>query len=217
MQLFNGMLAYCFADSIQMVCSSDFLFMMVSCMGSLWVILSLILTLISGFSLMSSAWYKTDTISFGVFVHCIGPKNMPCNQTCIYYRTLEEIPDIFGKIAAVLLFGGWLLLSFGAVLVLSWTIIPVGLCQRRVCTPARYAQISAVVVTVLGLLVFPFNLHSQFARQICGSSFIYKSGDCSLGWGYMMAIVTVMLSCFLPFIGRYNLNEIKTKILLSKM
>ncbi|KAM4808060.1 LHFPL tetraspan subfamily member 7 protein [Rhinophrynus dorsalis] len=188
---------------------------MVSCMGSLWLILSIISSLISGFSLMSSAWFKTDTVSFGVFVHCNGFINTPCNQSCVVYRTLEEIPDRFWQIAAVMLFGGWLLLCFGAVLVLSWTIIPAGLCQRRVCTPARYAQISAVAATVLGLLVFPLNLSSPFARQICNSSFIYKSEKCSLGWGYMMAIVTVMLSCFLPMIGRYNLNEMKTRILKS--
>uniref|UniRef100_A0A8C5LZZ0 LHFPL tetraspan subfamily member 7 n=1 Tax=Leptobrachium leishanense TaxID=445787 RepID=A0A8C5LZZ0_9ANUR len=185
---------------------------MVSFMGFLWLTLSLILSFISGSSLLSPVWFRNGDVSFGVFVQCRGPSNAPCNQTCIAYKTLEEIPDIFLKISAVILFSGWLLLSIGALLVLSWTIIPAGLCQRRVCTPARYAQTAAVVVTILGLLFFPFSLSSQFARQICVSSFIYMSGKCSLGWGYMMAIITVMLSCFLPIIGRYNLNEIKTKI-----
>ncbi|XP_053313183.1 LHFPL tetraspan subfamily member 7 protein isoform X2 [Spea bombifrons] len=166
---------------------------------------------------MSPAWFRNGDVSFGVFVQCRGPINTPCNQTCIFYKALEEIPDVFSQTAAVILFAGWLLLGFGAVLVLSWTIIPAGLCQRRLCTPARYAQTAAVAVTILGLLVFPFCLGSSFAKQICVSSFIYISGECSLGWGYMMAIITVMLSCFLPIIGRYNLNEIKTKILKSKI
>ncbi|XP_075048452.1 LHFPL tetraspan subfamily member 7 protein [Mixophyes fleayi] len=190
---------------------------MVSCMGSLWVALSIILSIILGFSLMSSAWFKNDDTSFGVFVQCSWQIPSPCNQTCIVFRTLEEIPDLFWKITAVILFAGWLLLSFGALLVLSWTIIPAGLCQRRVCTPARYTQITAVAITVLGLLLYPVSLRCSFANQICGSSFAYKTGSCLLGWGYMMAIITVMFSCFLPIIGRYNLNEMKTKLLRSEL
>ncbi|XP_073510058.1 LHFPL tetraspan subfamily member 7 protein isoform X1 [Phyllobates terribilis] len=116
---------------------------MVSCMGSLWVALSFILSLILGFSLMSSAWFKNNNTSFGVFVQCEGKTSNPCNQTCTAFRTLEEIPDMSWKISAVILFAGWLLLSFGALLVLSWTVIPAGLCQRRVCTPARHTQIIA--------------------------------------------------------------------------
>ncbi|KAM4050558.1 LHFPL tetraspan subfamily member 7 protein [Anomaloglossus baeobatrachus] len=190
---------------------------MVSCMGSLWVALSFILSLILGFSLMSSAWFKNSNTSFGVFVQCEGKISSPCNQTCIAFRTLEEIPDISWKISAVILFAGWLLLTFGALLVLSWTVIPSGLCQRRICTPARHTQIIAVAVTILGLLLFPISLRSRFANQICNSSLSYRSGSCCLGWGYMMAIITVMLSCFLPIIGRYNINEMKTKVLKSQI
>ncbi|KAG9487036.1 hypothetical protein GDO78_007097 [Eleutherodactylus coqui] len=190
---------------------------MVSCMGSLWLVLSFILSLILGFSMMSSEWFKNDKTSFGVFVQCAGKLSSPCNQTCKAFRTLEEIPDVSWKISAVILFAGWLFLSFGALLVLSWTVIPAGLCHRRVCTPARHTQIIAVAVTILGLLLFPVSLRSSFAKQICNSSLSYRSGSCSLGWGYMMAIITVMLSCFLPIIGRYNINEMKTKVLRSKL
>ncbi|XP_073438947.1 LHFPL tetraspan subfamily member 7 protein [Dendrobates tinctorius] len=190
---------------------------MVSCMGSLWVALSFILSLILGFNLMSSAWFKNKNTSFGVFVQCEGKISNPCNQTCIAFRTLEEIPDTSWKISAVILFAGWLLLSFGALLVLSWTVIPAGLCQRRVCTPARHTQIIAVAITILGLLLFPISLRSTFANQICNSSLSYRSGTCSLGWAYMMAIITIMLSCFLPIIGRYNINEMKTTVLRSQL
>nr|XP_033811896.1 transmembrane protein 211 [Geotrypetes seraphini] len=187
---------------------------MVSCVGSVWVTLSLALACISGFSLTSAAWFRNGTISFGVFLHCSGPL---CNQTCMVYRTLDEIPNVSWQVAAVLLFTGWLLHVFGAVLILSWTLIPEGLCQRRVCTPARYAQTAAVMVTILGLLIFPFSLDSAFTQEACGPSWIYYSGNCKLGWGFMMAIITVMLSCLLPIIGRYNLNEIKTRIIISSI
>ncbi|XP_069476505.1 LHFPL tetraspan subfamily member 7 protein [Ambystoma mexicanum] len=190
---------------------------MVSFMGLVWLILSLGLACIYGLSLTSAAWFISKTVSFGIFVHCHGVTNALCNQTCTVYRRLDDIPDVSWQIAAVLLFGGWLMLIFGAVLILSWTFIPEGLCQRRVCTPARYAQTAAVFATILGLLIFPFSLDSPFALEACGSSWIYNSGNCQLGWGFMMAIISVMLSCLLPIIGRYNLNEIKTKILLSSV
>ncbi|XP_078522206.1 LHFPL tetraspan subfamily member 7 protein [Lissotriton helveticus] len=190
---------------------------MVSFMGLVWLILSLGLACVSALSLTSAAWFINQTVSFGIFIHCNGPTKFPCNQTCTVYRRLDDIPDVAWQIAAVLLFGGWLLLIFGAVLILSWTFIPEGLCQRRVCTPARYAQTAAVVVTVLGLLIFPFSLDSPFAMEVCGSTWAYNSGQCKLGWGFMMAIITVMLSCFLPIIGRYNLNEIKTEIIRSSI
>uniref|UniRef100_A0A8D0GVJ1 LHFPL tetraspan subfamily member 7 n=1 Tax=Sphenodon punctatus TaxID=8508 RepID=A0A8D0GVJ1_SPHPU len=186
---------------------------MVSCVGSVWVILSLALACISGFSLTSSAWFRNGTLSLGVFTHCYWPVGHTCNQTCVIYWTLEDIPSVSGKVAAVLLFAGWLLLVFGAVLTLSWTLIPQGLCQRRVCTPARYLQTAAVMVSISGLLVFPCSLDSALAKEACGASSIYNAGKCKLGWGFMVAILDVMLSCFLPIIGRYNLNKIKTNII----
>ncbi|KAL7834602.1 hypothetical protein SRHO_G00288490 [Serrasalmus rhombeus] len=50
-----------------------------------------------------------------------------------------------------------------------------------------------------GLLVYPFGLNSSLVKSFCGDSDIYYAGECQIGWGYMLAIVGVMLTLFLPF------------------
>uniref|UniRef100_A0A8C3HSL7 Transmembrane protein 211 n=1 Tax=Chrysemys picta bellii TaxID=8478 RepID=A0A8C3HSL7_CHRPI len=54
-----------------------------------------------------------------------------------------------------------------------------------------------------GLLVYPFGLTSATVKKFCENSSIYNAGDCQIGWGYMLAIVGVMLSVFLPFFAKY--------------
>ncbi|GAA6107520.1 transmembrane protein 211 [Tachysurus ichikawai] len=58
-----------------------------------------------------------------------------------------------------------------------------------------------------GLLVYPFGLNSSLVKSFCGNSDIYNSGDCQMGWGYMLAIVGVMLTLFLPFFAKYAPKE----------
>uniref|UniRef100_A0A803Y9H7 Transmembrane protein 211 n=1 Tax=Meleagris gallopavo TaxID=9103 RepID=A0A803Y9H7_MELGA len=45
-----------------------------------------------------------------------------------------------------------------------------------------------------GLLVYPFGFNSATVKRFCENSDIYYAGDCQIGWGYMLAIVGVMLS-----------------------
>ncbi|KAJ8372938.1 hypothetical protein AAFF_G00272620 [Aldrovandia affinis] len=58
-----------------------------------------------------------------------------------------------------------------------------------------------------GLLVYPFGLSSALVRSLCGDSGVYRAGDCQMGWGYMLAIVGVMLTLFLPFFAKYAPKE----------
>lgn len=58
-----------------------------------------------------------------------------------------------------------------------------------------------------GLLVYPFGLNSSLVRSFCGDSDIYNAGECQIGWGYMLAIVGVLLTVFLPFFAKYAPKE----------
>lgn len=58
-----------------------------------------------------------------------------------------------------------------------------------------------------GLLVYPFGLGSATVKRYCENASIYYAGDCHIGWGYMLAIVGVMLSVFLPFFAKYAPKE----------
>lgn len=53
----------------------------------------------------------------------------------------------------------------------------------------------------MGLLVFPVSLASPFAKEACGASSVYRSGQCQLGWGYVTAILNAVLASLLPTIG----------------
>lgn len=65
----------------------------------------------------------------------------------------------------------------------------------------------AVFIMAAGLLVYPFGLNSSLVRSFCGDSDIYYAGECQIGWGYMLAIVGVMLTVFLPFFAKYAPKE----------
>ncbi|KAK9536212.1 hypothetical protein VZT92_006018 [Zoarces viviparus] len=62
-------------------------------------------------------------------------------------------------------------------------------------------------IMAAGLLVYPFGLNSSLVRSFCGDSDIYYAGECQIGWGYMLAIVGVMLTVFLPFFAKYAPKE----------
>ncbi|RXN22605.1 transmembrane protein 211-like [Labeo rohita] len=65
----------------------------------------------------------------------------------------------------------------------------------------------ALVIMGSGLLVYPFGLNSNLVKSFCGDSDIYYAGECQIGWGYMLAIVGVMLTLFLPFFAKYAPKE----------
>ncbi|NWH61264.1 TM211 protein, partial [Piaya cayana] len=66
---------------------------------------------------------------------------------------------------------------------------------------------SLVFIMASGLLVYPLGFNSATVKRFCENSDIYYAGDCQIGWGYMLAIVGVMLSVFLPFFAKYAPKE----------
>uniref|UniRef100_A0A2K6G4B6 LHFPL tetraspan subfamily member 7 n=1 Tax=Propithecus coquereli TaxID=379532 RepID=A0A2K6G4B6_PROCO len=96
--------------------------------SSVWAALGLSLTCISALSLISPAWFQSPTFSFGILTYCSWPQGDSWNQSCVTFRSLEDIPDF---VSAVMLLRGWLLLAFSAILLPAWAMAPKGLCPRR--------------------------------------------------------------------------------------
>uniref|UniRef100_U3KL41 Transmembrane protein 211 n=1 Tax=Ficedula albicollis TaxID=59894 RepID=U3KL41_FICAL len=109
--------------------------------------------------------------------------------------------------SAVLCAGGCALLALSSLLAIVAVLLPGGACERRLCTLAGYMQTAAVFIMASGLLVYPFGFNSATVKRFCENSDIYYAGDCQIGWGYMLAIVGVMLSVFLPFFAKYAPKE----------
>ncbi|XP_045390236.1 transmembrane protein 211 isoform X2 [Lemur catta] len=112
--------------------------------------------------------------------------------------------------------GGWLLLAFNAILLLSWAMAPKGLCPRRGSGPMPGVQAAAATATIVGLLVFPISLASPFAKEVCETSSAYHGGRCQVGWGYVTAILSAVLASLLPVISWPRVTNVQgTTILFS--
>ncbi|XP_036908259.1 transmembrane protein 211 [Sturnira hondurensis] len=176
---------------------------------SVWAALGLSLTCLSAFSLISPAWFQSPTFSFGVLTYCSWPQGDRWNQSCGTFGTLDDIPNFAWKAAAALLLGGWLLLAFNAILLLSWVLAPKELCPGRGSSKPLGVQAASVAITVVGLLVFPISLASPFAKEACRNSSVYYSGQCQLGWGYVTAILNAVLASLLPMIGWPRVTQVR--------
>lgn len=187
---------------------------MFSCVGCFWVLLSSALVAICSFSYISPAWIvkdhlkNKDSVSFGLLWHC--SESLDHMYRCYTFGGLgkfQEIPSSSWQTSAVLCSGGCALLAVSSLLAIITIFLPGGACERRICTLAGYMQMAAVFIMASGLLVYPFGLNSNLVKSFCGDSDIYYAGECQIGWGYMLAIVGVMLTLFLPFFAKYAPKE----------
>ncbi|XP_077361165.1 LHFPL tetraspan subfamily member 7 protein isoform X1 [Festucalex cinctus] len=201
---------------------------MFSCVGCFWVLLSSALVAVCSFSFISPAWivkeqlrttnhhhhhhhhyhHNKESVSFGLLWHC--SESLDRMYRCYTFGGLgkfAEIPSSSWQTSAVLCSGGCALLAVSSLLAIITIFLPSGGCERRICTLAGYMQMAAVFIMAAGLLVFPFGLNSSLVRSFCGDSDIYNAGECQIGWGYMLAIVGVMLTIFLPFFAKYAPKE----------
>ncbi|KAF3706647.1 Transmembrane protein 211 [Channa argus] len=196
---------------------------MFSCVGCFWVLLSSALVAVCSFSFISPAWIvkdqlrnnqhhhhnnNKDSVSFGLLWHC--SESLDHMYRCYTFGGLgkfAEIPSSSWQTSAVLCSGGCALLAVSSLLAIITIFLPSGGCERRICTLAGYMQMAAVFIMAAGLLVYPFGLNSTLVRSFCGDSDIYYAGECQIGWGYMLAIVGVMLTVFLPFFAKYAPKE----------
>ena len=70
----------------------------------------------------------------------------------------------------------------------------------------------AVFLMFSGLVVYPVGLGSQYFRFYCGGSASdFRSGDCHMGWTYMLAIAGTALSIFCPIFA--YLSETKNEVI----
>lgn len=62
----------------------------------------------------------------------------------------------------------------------------------------------SVLVVISALLTFPLGFSSPFFRYYCGGAGAYDTGQCSVGWSYMLAIMGVALSVFCPILWSFR-------------
>ncbi|KAM4648519.1 LHFPL tetraspan subfamily member 7 protein [Amazona ochrocephala] len=181
---------------------------MCSGVGCFWALLSAGLLAACAAAFLSPAWLLPPgraSAGFGLLWRCAGPPRSCHGSTGP--GGFGDIPSGSWQTSAVLCAGGCALLALSSLLAIVAVLLPSGACERRVCTLAGYMQTAAVFIMASGLLVYPFGFNSATVKRFCENSDIYYAGDCQIGWGYMLAIVGVMLSVFLPFFAKYAPKE----------
>jgi len=191
---------------------------MSKCVTATWLIVSILFTIGVIFSYVAPVWFEnkeaqslngnmTLKVSFGPLRYC--SKNQLENVVveCKFYSNLMNIPSTTWILCDVVYALGCSLL----VIALCCSLF--GCCLKektweRVRLSAAYLQLFGVVFVSLALLFFPLGLSSSFVHKVCGSgAAMFKSGNCQIAWGYVLAIMSTALLIFTPILARYSIEK----------
>ena len=70
-----------------------------------------------------------------------------------------------------------------------------------------YHFVISVFFLCSGVLLYPLGLNSDYARSVCGESAIYEAADCQVAWGYVLIIMSVLLTIFCPILGKFSIGS----------
>ncbi|XP_060064585.1 LHFPL tetraspan subfamily member 2a protein-like [Ylistrum balloti] len=185
---------------------------MISPVLLLWALLSVLVSALSTYSFVQPAWFVTSgqSNSFGMISLCmtrIEVSHTPDYEICEFYGgyfNLGNLPSGAWQAACVLYGAGCILLCCGAFLAVTTSCIPSDV-VKTVTVMAGYVQFIGVLVMMSGLLIYPLGLGSKFMKFHCGAGTrMYHSGDCHIGWSFMLAIVGTSLAIFCPVLSHFT-------------
>lgn len=189
---------------------------MVSFVFCLWALLTTAIAVVWSVSLLHPVWvlHPDNVHSFGLQKYCVmdlreaagGSRGEALHRACLPYGREFRIGNIPSDTwrAAFLLFSSGTLLFIASVLSGLLSVVIQGKWDRYVSMTTKYMQITAVLVVISALLTFPLGFSSPFFRYYCGGAGAYDTGQCSVGWSYMLAIMGVALSVFCPILWSFR-------------
>ncbi|XP_046356015.1 transmembrane protein 211-like [Haliotis rubra] len=176
----------------------------------IWALLSVLVAGTCTFSFLQPFWFihLDYTHSFGLISYCFGNTRFAYSrETCLAYGgnfNLGSIPSGAWQASCVLYGGGCGLLCLGAFIAICVAIIPADY-RKKPTRLAGYTQTVAVLIMIAGLLIYPLGLGSKSFREYCGNmSSAYYSGQCLIGWSYMLGIMGTALAIFCPFLSQFT-------------
>lgn len=69
----------------------------------------------------------------------------------------------------------------------------------------------AAILFTTAILFYMVGLDSDVANDICGTSSVFKTGDCQIGWSYLLLIFTSSFCFLLPVLSHYTDHTICAK------
>lgn len=189
---------------------------MVSFVFCLWILLTAAIAAVWSVSLLQPVWvlHPDNVHSFGLQKYCVldtqergDVHGSALQRKCLPYGKELHIGNIPSGTwrAAFLLFSSGILLFIASVLTGLMSLFIQGKWDKYVSTTTKYIQSTAVLVVLSALLTYPLGFGSHFFRYYCGSAAgPYYTGQCSVGWSYMLAIMGVALSVFCPILWSFR-------------
>ncbi|XP_077865444.1 LHFPL tetraspan subfamily member 6 protein-like [Saccoglossus kowalevskii] len=173
-----------------------------------WTLMSLALAAACCVSFVAPTWFlKPDGLnlaSFGLYSYCLHDprEGIVCHIFGGGRFDLMTLPVGVWQAAVVLFGGGCIMCVLGSLLSLISLFCHTNT-HKTLALFAGYVQIVSVLIMSAGLLLFPLGLDNTFVRQYCGNTAIFNSGDCDIGWGYMLAVMSTAISMFCPVLAKY--------------
>lgn len=176
----------------------------------LWISLTTAITVLTAFCIFQPYWYIHDNHihSFGLTIYCDGVPGSDSGYSreitsrCQPYGgmlLLTHIPSGAWQASLLLFFTGTF--SFGTTVILGLVILVREKFVYHINSLVLYLQTSSVLLMIAALVAFPIGLGNHFFRYFCGeSAAVYNAGNCSMGWSYMLSIMSVSLSIFCPIL-----------------
>ncbi|ELT95528.1 hypothetical protein CAPTEDRAFT_148433 [Capitella teleta] len=192
---------------------------MLSAVGGLWTLLSLIVAGLSTFSFLQPYWYihQRTLQSLGMYSFCLqddlaskipeGYQAGPFTQACGLfgdYFDFGSLPSDAWQVSCVMYGGGCVVLVICAMISVLVLCLPSS-CDTRTAVLTGYVQTTAVVLLTAGLVIFPVGLESSVVQHYCPEASVYRPGtSCQIGWAYLLGIVATALAFFAPFLAQYT-------------
>ena len=120
-----------------------------------------------------------------------------------------EIPGSFTA-AAMLYCTGCAVLFLSVIFIVIGMLIPKvrALNDFSIFAISYVLQILALLLLLLGLIVYPIGFGSAFVTQFCFSSTPYNTGTCIIDWAYTIGMVFTATTAFLPSLAIFSMNVV---------
>lgn len=184
---------------------------MSSPVGIVWALLSILLSGICSVGFLQPFWFVNLATgdAIGLYSYCLHERYDGTDfetRLCEFYSVnfrLADLPTNAWQVACLSYAAGCALLCEGSLLAMLTMWLP-SRCTGRIVKVAGLSQTLAVLFLSAGLLSFPMCLDSDMARIYCGRCSAFDSGECAVGWTYMIAIAATALAVFCPILSRFT-------------
>lgn len=182
-----------------------------------WSALSVAVAVVCSFSFLQPAWFlRKDAhyasgalvLQFGLFSFCLlDPRHTPPLVCRTFQEDRQHSSSTLWPVVCVLCGSAALVLDICAILALVTLALPSHLWRKRVAYLTGHVQLGAVLTILLGVLLYPLGLGSDFVRHHCGDSAApFWAASCELGWAFMLTLVTALIGLYCPVLARFTVS-----------